>query len=167
MRDYLTNLAARSLERTPAIQPRLASLFEPLGLVGQVFSRAGRVGDRVETIAAREEAAPDALTGPRADQDSAERALSPLPPSSFQIAKESSDPASSEVPLPVSEPQHKRVTTTVNLAEPGSRTTKETHDIVSRDRVVSRPRPSEESRAKTVLPAIDVAVSSEYSHRDQ
>src|SRR2546428_330899 len=30
MSDYLTNLATRSLESTPAIQPRLTSLFEPV-----------------------------------------------------------------------------------------------------------------------------------------
>src|SRR5262249_47760761 len=35
MSDYLAHLVARTLERTPVIQPRLPSVFEPLPAAGQ------------------------------------------------------------------------------------------------------------------------------------
>ena len=168
MRDYLTNLAARSLEPTPAIQPRLASLFEPLSLVGPLFPRPGRAGDRFEIVTARDEGAPDALTQSHADHDSrTEPARSSLPAALFKIGNESSDPASSEALPPVSDQQRKPIVTTANLAQPESRSPKETHDILSRDEIVSASRPSEGSKAKIVVPVIGVAVSSESSPRDE
>src|SRR5436853_2942719 len=167
MRDYLTSLAARSLEPAPAIQPRLASLFEPLGLVGPVFSRTGRVAHRFETIATADGAAPEVLTQSRADPDPAERAIPPMPASSLKIANQSADWASRDAPPPVSDQQRKPVATTVHLAEPESLSSRETEDIESRDQIVSRSRPPEEGPAKVVVPVIDVAVSGENSHRDE
>lgn len=49
MRDYLTNLAARSLDSTPAIKPRLTSLFEPVRDPG-VISEPGLGAQRLEGI---------------------------------------------------------------------------------------------------------------------
>jgi hypothetical protein len=169
MRDYLTNLAARSLEPTPAIQPRLASLFEPLSLVGPLFPRPGRVGDRFETIAARDEAAPDALSQPRADHEPGiGPPISSLPPTLLKIAKEGSNPASSEVPKLVSDQQRKPVATTMNLAEPESRIPEKMADgIRGREQIVSASRRSQEGKAKIVVPVIGVPSSTESSHRDQ
>jgi hypothetical protein len=165
MRDYLANLAARSLERTPVIQPRLASLFEPLGLVGPLFPGPGR-GDRFETIAARDEGAPDAQPQSRADHGT-EPARSSLSAVLLKTAKETSDPPSSQALPPVSDQQLKPVVPTTNLAEPESRSPKETDDLVSRDQIVSTSRPSEGAKAKIVVPVIGVAVSSERFHHDE
>lgn len=68
MRDYLTNLAARSLDSTPAIQPRLASLFEPLRDVGLMFPRP--TGHRLESTTQSEQAVHDPTHAqPRAAND--------------------------------------------------------------------------------------------------
>ena len=168
MSDYLTNLAARSLEPKPAIQPRLASLFEPLSVVGPLFPRPGRAGDRFEIVAARHEAAENALTQPRVDHVSeSEPPRSLLPTAPLNIS-ESFDPKSSEAPPPVSDQQRKTVATTMKLAEPESRMPKETaDDVATRDQIVSEARPSEEGKSRIVVPLIGVAVSRESSRRDE
>jgi hypothetical protein len=47
MSDYLTNLAARSLESTPAIQPRLTSLFEPVRGLNLALPETGLIAERL------------------------------------------------------------------------------------------------------------------------
>jgi hypothetical protein len=56
MSDFLTRLAARSLHRTEAIRPRLASLFEPVQTAGVSIPGAG--GNAVETTVVSERPAP-------------------------------------------------------------------------------------------------------------
>ena len=169
MRDYLTNLAARNLDSTPVIKPRLASLFEPLSVVGPLFPRLGRAGDRAETIAAHYESVTDALTQPAVDQDpGTEPPLSSLPATLLTIGKEPSDPTGSEAPAPVSDQQHKPVATTMKLAEPAPRIPKETADDTgNRNQSDSESRSSEEGPRKIVIPAISVPVSAESSYRDE
>ena len=166
MSDYLTNLAARSLEPRPAIQPRLASLFEPLSVVGPLFPRPGRAGDRFEIVATRHEAE-SALTQPRADVPESEPQKPLLPTVPLNVG-ESFDPNSSEAPPPVSDQQRKTVATTMKLAEPESRMPKETaDDIGTPDQIVPVSRPSEEGKSKIVVPLIGVTVSRESSRRDE
>lgn len=167
MKDYLTNLAARSLAPTSAIQPRLASLFEPLSLVGPLFPRPGRVGDRFATIDARDEAAQDALTQPGADYDpGTEPPISSLAIPS-KVTKESSASATREAPPLASDQQRKPVATT-KLAEPALRIPKEIGDGSSRrEQIVSASRPSEEGKAKIVVPVIGVAPSRESPRWDE
>ena len=169
MSDYLNNLVARSLEPTPAIQPRLASLFEPLSAVGPLFPRPGRVVDRFERIAARDEAAPDALIQRRADHDpGTEPPISSSTTTLINIGKESSDLARSKAPPQVSDQQRKPVAATMKPAESEPRIPQKiADDVTGRELIASASQTSAESKAKTVVPVIGVPLSSESSHRDQ
>jgi hypothetical protein len=163
MKDYLTNLAVRSLEPAPAIQPRLASLFEPISLAGPLFPRPGRVGDRFATIDARDEAAQDALTQPGADHDPGTEPPISSPAIPSKVTKESSASATRDAPPLASDQRRKPVATTTKLAIP-----KEIADgVSSREQIVSASRPSGEGKAKIVVPVIGVPSSSESSHRGQ
>lgn len=155
------------MDPKPAIQPRLASLFEPLSVVGPLFPRPGRAADRFAFVAASDEAPSNArpqshvdhgpLTGPP-------EALLPTP--SSKIESESGGLTGPETLPPVAAKRQKPVTARVKLAEPEPRLPTEGH-TASRAQIVAAAQRSEEGKARIVVPVIGVAVSAETSHRDE
>jgi hypothetical protein len=163
MTDYLTNLAARSLERAPAIQPRLAALFEPLSVAGPLFTRLGRSDDRFEADVTRDE--PGAGTRPQTRADH-EPENNPRITASLNPARESPAPDKSDAALRPSEDQSKPVATRVEFAEPEPSPKKTSADSGHREHPVSVSRPSEEGQA-IMFPAVEVSLSAETSRREE
>jgi hypothetical protein len=169
MRDYLTNLAARSLERAPAIQPRLAALFEPLSLMGPLFPRLGRFDDRFEVDVARNEPGSDTLPQTRADREPENNPLISVRATASLNSEEeeSRAPNHSDAALTLSDDQSKPVATTVEFAKPEPSQKKTPDDSKRQEHIVSVSRLSEESKARIAAPAIGVPASDETSHREK
>lgn len=70
MSDYLTNVAARSLNSTPAIQPRLMSLFEPLSGLGPIFPTPAPAGEQFENVAEHHDSKATRILAPISDHES-------------------------------------------------------------------------------------------------
>lgn len=164
MSDYLTNLAARSLDPTPAIQPRLASLFEPLREVGPMFPRP--VGDRLEGTAVSEEAVPDLVQARAANGPVNEPRTAPSPITASKVFDESSHPgAIREVTPRVPKRGRRPVATTMKpAAEQSPRLEMIVDGISASGQTVSAEPPK--AGTQDVVPVGRLSAGKESPHRN-
>jgi hypothetical protein len=126
MSDFLTNLAARSLNLVPKIKPRVPSLYEPMPAHGATSnfapwqeSQAREEGKTEATWVSepRMEARPHADNSVLADQDShritTRPSVAPIPYRGSQITPSTSSPAHSFVHTPDADPE-----TSISQARP-------------------------------------------------
>src|SRR5689334_713036 len=78
MSDYLTNVAVRSLNSTPAIQPRLMSLFEPLSGLGPIFATPAPAGEQFESVAEHHDSKTTRILAPFSDHESEPSPINPV-----------------------------------------------------------------------------------------
>lgn len=114
MSDYLDNLVARTFGLAPVVQPRLASLFEPVSVAANNQANAELESEMIT------EAAPVAQTAP----------LKPLTPEAFQQARPAVEPrkpqtvkeaihsTAPEVPQPPAFPTASQIPAAPQLTQP-------------------------------------------------